>query len=98
VLPKSERDRHGIDIGFIPPGALVTLAVELAMMDAAQRYRELIRYPTAEGARLRVPKMMSLAGLPTTHCARLHRNETKMILVARTAQLHRAKGSFDAHS
>jgi hypothetical protein len=42
LLPKSERNRHWIDIGFVPPRALVTLTVKLAMMDAAQRHRELI--------------------------------------------------------
>ena len=47
VLPKSERNRHGIYVGFAPPCALVTLAVKLAMMDAAQRHCELIRYPAA---------------------------------------------------
>jgi hypothetical protein len=51
-LPKSERNRYWIDVGFVPPRALVTLAVKLAMMDAAQRHRELIRYPAAECARL----------------------------------------------
>jgi hypothetical protein len=35
VLPKSERNRHGIDVGFEPPRAFVTLAVKLAMMDTA---------------------------------------------------------------
>ena len=62
--------------------ALVTLAVKLAMMDAAQRHRELIRYPAAECARLREPKMVSLAGLPATQGARLTGNEAKMIFVA----------------
>ena len=71
LLPKSERNRHGIDVGSVPPCALVTLAVKLAMMDAAQRHRELIRYPAAECAWLREPKMVSLAGLPPTHGARL---------------------------
>ena len=53
VLPKSERNRHGVYVGLVPPGAFVTLAVKLAMVDAAQRHRELIRYPAAECARLR---------------------------------------------
>jgi hypothetical protein len=35
LLPKSERNRHWIDIGFVPPRALVTLPVKLAMMDPA---------------------------------------------------------------
>jgi hypothetical protein len=35
VLPKSKRNRHGIDVGLAPPRAFVTLAVKLAMMDPA---------------------------------------------------------------
>ena len=35
LLPKFERNRHGIDIGFMPPRALVPLTVKLAMMDPA---------------------------------------------------------------
>ena len=35
LLPKSERNRHWIDIGFVPPRALVTLPVKFAMMDPA---------------------------------------------------------------
>ena len=100
MLPKSERNRHGIDVGLVPPGAFVTLAVKLAMVDAAQRHRELIRYPAAECARLREPKMVSLAGLPPTHGARLDGNEAKMIFVAAAARLHRGEviGSFDGYS
>jgi hypothetical protein len=85
VLPKSERNRHRIDFGLVPPGAFVTLAVKLAMVDAAQRHRELIRYPAAECARLREAKMVSLAGLPPTHDARLNGNEAKMIFVTTAA-------------
>jgi hypothetical protein len=35
VLPKSKRNRQGIDVGLAPPRAFVTLAVKLAMMDPA---------------------------------------------------------------
>jgi hypothetical protein len=65
--------------------ALVTLAVKLAMMDPAQRHRELIRYPAAERARLGVTKMVGFAGLPATYGASLTGNEAKMIFVARAA-------------
>ena len=85
MLPKSERNRHGVYVGLVPPGALVTLPVKFAMVDAAQRQCELIRYPAAERARLRETKMMSLAGLPPTHGARLNGNEAKMIFVTTAA-------------
>ena len=82
VPPKSKRNRHGIDVGLVPPCALVTLAVKLAMMDPAQRHRELIRYPAADSAWLREPNVMSLAGLAATHGARLTSNEAKMNFIA----------------
>jgi hypothetical protein len=85
VLPKSERNRHGVYVGLAPPGAFVTLAVKLAMVDAAQRHRELIRYAAAECARLCEAKMVSLAGLPPAHGARLNGNEAKMIFVTTAA-------------
>jgi hypothetical protein len=42
VLPKSKRNWHWINVGSVPPCPLVTLAVKLTMMDAAQLHRELI--------------------------------------------------------
>ena len=100
LLPIFERNRHGIDVGCLPPAGLVTLAVKFAMMDAAQRHRELIRYPAAECTWLREPKMVSLAGLPATQGARLTGDEAKMILVTTAARLHRGEviGSIDAYS
>ena len=85
MLPKPERNRHGVYVGLVPPGALVTLPVKLAMVDAAQRHCELIRHPTAERARLREAKMVSLARLPPTHGARLNGNEAKMFFVTSAA-------------
>jgi hypothetical protein len=67
VPPESERNRQGIDFGFVPLGALVTPAVKLPVTDAAERHRELIRYPAAECARLREPKMVGFARQPATH-------------------------------
>ena len=100
LLPKPERNRHWIDVGFVPPGALITLVVKLAMMDAAQGHRELIRYSAAKCAWLRKTKVVSFAGLPATYGARLNGNEVKMIFVARATQLHQGEiiGSFNAHS
>jgi hypothetical protein len=87
VLPKSKRNRHWINVGSVPPCPLVTLAVKLTMMDAAQRHRELIRNPTAEGAGLRIPKMVRLTGFPAAQGARLRGKEAEMIFVPRAARL-----------
>jgi hypothetical protein len=59
--------------------------MQLAMVDAAQRHGELIRYLAAECARLREAKMVSLAGLPPTHRAGLNGDEPQMIFVTTAA-------------
>ena len=71
LLPKSEGYRLRIDIDFVPPRTLVTLAVKLAMVDSAQRHCELIRSSTPKGTRLRIAEMVCLTGLPATHGTRL---------------------------
>ena len=55
VLPKSKRYRDGIDADLGPPCCLVACTMKLAVVDAAQRHRELIRYLAAECAWLREP-------------------------------------------
>jgi hypothetical protein len=97
VLPKSECYRHGIDADLGPPCGFAAHAVKLAMMNAAQRHCELIRYLEAECARLCEPQMVGIAGLPATHGARLSANESKVVLVAAAARLHQgdAVDTFD---
>jgi hypothetical protein len=75
LLPKSEGYRLRIDIDFVPPRTLVTLAVKLAMVDPAQRHCKLIRNSTPKRTRLRITKMVSLAPLAATYSARLTGNE-----------------------
>ena len=41
-VPKAERDRQGIDADRRPPGGLVAVAMELAVMKATDRDRELV--------------------------------------------------------
>ena len=100
LLPKPERDRHRIDVGLVPPRAFVTLAVKLAMMDAAQRNRELIRDPATHCSRLREPKMVGLAWPTATYSARLPCYEAKMMFVTTATRLHQGEAvdTFDGHS
>ena len=68
------------------------------MVNAAQRYGELIRHPTAERARLRKPDVMGLARLPTTDRARLTGNKAQMVFVAAAPGLWREAVGFYAES
>ena len=74
--------------------------MKLAVMDAAQRHREFVRYLAAECARLREPKMVGLAGLPAAHGARLNGNEAEVVLVTAAARRHQgdAVDTFDGDS
>ena len=44
LLPESMRYGDGVDAGVLPPGRLVTDAVQKPVMDATQRNRELIAH------------------------------------------------------
>jgi hypothetical protein len=62
--------------------------VKLAMMDPAQRHRELIRYAATERPWLRETDVVSLAGFSAAHGARLASNEPNVIFVATAAGFH----------
>ena len=63
------------------------------MMNPAERDGELVRNPPAECTRLGIADMVSLAGLPSAHRARLNGNEPQMIFVARAPRLDQAKAT-----
>ena len=52
LLPQLQGERHRVDFDRLPPSGLVAPAVQLAMVDATERNRELIADLAAERARL----------------------------------------------
>jgi hypothetical protein len=72
---------------FLPPRRFVTVAVELAMVPAAQRYCELITDLTAKSAVLREPQMMRVARPTSADQAALLGNIAHVIAVADTSRL-----------
>ena len=70
-LPKTSRNLEGIHPPTVPPGALIAGLVQLPMMAAAQRYREIITHLEANGSGLCKPQVMRIAGLPAADEARL---------------------------
>ena len=93
VLPQPVRDRHCVDAGRRPPRRLVAMPVKGTMMGAAERDRELIADPAAQGLGLHESEVMGIARLPPAEKARLRRHELQMgaISVApRFAQRQRA--------
>jgi hypothetical protein len=53
MLPKIEGDLHRLDVIAIPPGGLVRVATDLAMVDTAERNGEFIADLAAKRPRLR---------------------------------------------
>ena len=70
-FPEASRDFQGIHPVTVPPRAFIAGFVQLPMMPAAKRYRELIADFEANGSRLGKPQVMRIGRLPTADEARL---------------------------
>jgi hypothetical protein len=73
VLPQPVRHRHRVDVRGLPPRRLIAVPVKGAMVGAAERHRELIADPAAQGPRLHESEVMGVARLPPAEqvtCAR----------------------------
>src|SRR4030081_2378846 len=82
LLPKlpSLLDRGNLNVG--PPSDLVAMAVQIAMMFAAQWNGEFIADLSSEGSWLRKFEMMRIARRALADQARLRRDECEMDLVS----------------
>ena len=65
----------------IPPRSFVPSLVQLPVMPAAKRDRELITHLETNGSRLCEPQVMGIGRLPAADEARLSGNEFQMCLV-----------------
>jgi hypothetical protein len=68
--------------------------VKGAMVGAAQRHRELIADPAAQGPWLHESEVMGVARLPPAQQACLRRHELQMCTIAVTARLAQGKGAL----
>ena len=82
LQPQGASGDGRIDRGLVPPGQLVTAVMDLAMMSAAQRDRELVADLAAKGWRLRKLQVVSVSGNPTADQARELGNRFHMLPVA----------------
>src|SRR5438105_257760 len=70
--PQLLRDGQWRDLQVAPPGPFVALPVQLVVMGAAQRHRELVAHLAAQGSRLGKFQMVSVArGLPANEAGLL---------------------------
>ena len=63
-VPKAERDRQGIDTDRRPPGGLVAVAMEFAVMKPTDRDRELVADFSNERSRLSKANVVRFGGRP----------------------------------
>ena len=82
MLPEPMSGPQWIDVDARPPGDLVTAAMNLIMVDAAERDGELIAHPAPESTRLSKAEMVGLAGMTATSEAGLRHYEFEMTFVA----------------
>jgi len=54
-----------LDTKPVPPSGFIAAAVDFAMVNTTERYRELVAHLATERTRLRGPKMMRIRGLAT---------------------------------
>ena len=93
VLPEPARDRQRIDLGLLPPRGLVTMPVQLSMVDTAHRDSELVTDFAPERAGLGKAQMMGICGRTAAHQAGLGGDELAVVLVAQTDGLGRYPAS-----
>ena len=71
LLPELLGDWQGIDFQILPPGYFIAGLMQLAMMTAAERHRELVADFEAECSWLRKPQVMRIGRLPAADQAGL---------------------------
>jgi hypothetical protein len=80
--PKIAGMGERIDGGFAPPRRLVTVAVQLAMVAAAERDRELVTDLAAQRPALGKAQLMSIARLTATDGTGLLCHKAHMVAIA----------------
>ena len=80
--PELEGDRQRIDADRGPPGRLIAVAVQLAVMKSADWDCVFVTDSSAERARLREANVVRFGGCPATNDAGLEGDELAVLLVA----------------
>jgi hypothetical protein len=83
-----------VDAEPVPPCAFIAAAVDLAMVNTAERHRELVADFATERARLGRAKMMGIRGLPAADKAGLRGDEPTMFFVADAPRFADRKHAF----
>ena len=82
MLPEPERDWKRIDVELLPPRGLITGAMQLAVMDSANRDGELVAHPVSKRTRLGKREVMRIRRHAAAHKAGLPQDEPEVVLIA----------------
>src|SRR5262249_33094868 len=82
LTPQFLRDRESVDASLLPPLRLVARAVQGAVMQSANRNRELVAHFAANGAQLGKAEVMCVARPAAADQARSRGDKSEMLLVA----------------
>ena len=83
-----------IDTGPAPPSGFIAVAMQLAMMAAAQGDRELVADLAAQRPALREAQVMGVAGFTTADQTSLLRHEAHMVAITDASGLGMGKNRF----
>jgi hypothetical protein len=86
LRPQCGSDGEGIDTGLVPPFGFVAAAVDLAMVNPAERHRKLVAHPAPERRILGKPEVVRVSRLAATDQTWLAANEFHMSFVAQPAR------------
>jgi hypothetical protein len=92
--PEHPRRREGINSPSLPPGDFVSDAMEVPVMDSAQRYGELVAHLARHRAGLGEPQMVGVCGASSTDQTGLRGNELEVGFVAESTGLANHKYTF----
>ena len=82
LLPELQRGGNRVDIEAAPPCGFVTRAMKLAVVDPADRDRELVADSASKRARLCKREVMRIRRHAAAHKAWLPQHESPVILIA----------------
>jgi hypothetical protein len=86
ALPEIEGDRHWLDVVPVPPGGLITMVMDLTVVDPAERNRKFIADLAAERSWLGKTQVVRLARLSATHDTGLRCDELQVHFIAVAAR------------
>ena len=94
MLPQLSGNSDRVKFELFPPCRFVASPMKGTMVGAAERNRELVADPAAQGSRLHEPQMMSVRRSPSAQQARLRRHELQVRTIAVAARFAQGEGAF----